>query len=508
VTQPILQPIVRVRGLDKSYGSSRVLSNVSVEIRTGRVHALVGENGAGKSTLVKIITGIIAPDAGEILVAGEPVRFKTPMEARNAGIVAVYQDPRLFPHLDVAENIFLGKYPVTWLGSVNRRKVYAEARACLRRLHVDIDPQALVAGLSMAQLQFVEIARALSSELQLLILDEPTSALTPSEADKLFQIIRQLRDQGRSTLFISHRLEEVEAIADDITVLRDGRHIATQPASSINRSQLVQMMVGRQVESLALDRRSAPLGDEVLSVSDLSLRGVFSDVSFNLRKGEIVGMAGLVGAGRSEIAQSLFGMSPPTSGAVVLKGEKISPHDPAQMLRAGLAYLPEDRDGQGLIMAESVLENMTLPILSRLSKLGVIDRRKEEQTCEHAVHVYGIKTSGITQTVSSLSGGNRQKVAIAKWLATDPTVLILDEPTHGVDVGSKAQIHKIILSLAQSGLAVLVISSDLPEVLALSDHVLVVTEGRVVADIDRAEATQERIMAAATLTREAVDDAA
>jgi rhamnose transport system ATP-binding protein len=219
-------------------------------------------------------------------------------------------------------------------------------------------------------------------------------------------------------------------------------------------------------------------------------------------------MAGLVGAGRSEIAQSLFGMSPPTSGAVVLKGEKISPHDPAQMLRAGLAYLPEDRDGQGLIMAESVLENMTLPILSRLSKLGVIDRRKEEQTCEHAVHVYGIKTSGITQTVSSLSGGNRQKVAIAKWLATDPTVLILDEPTHGVDVGSKAQIHKIILSLAQSGLAVLVISSDLPEVLALSDRVLVVTEGRVVADIDRAEATQERIMAAATLTREAVDDAA
>lgn len=479
-----------------------------MEIGTGRVHALVGENGAGKSTLVKIITGIIAPDAGEISVGGEPVRFKTPMEARDVGIVAVYQDPRLFPHLDVAENIFLGNYPVTWLGAVNRRKVYAEARACLRRLHVDIDPQALVAGLSMAQLQFVEIARALSSELQLLILDEPTSALTPSEADKLFQIIRQLRDQGKSTLFISHRLEEVEAIADDITVLRDGRHIATQPASSINRSQLVQMMVGRQVELLALDRRSAPLGDEVLSVSDLSLDGVFSDVSFSLRKGEIVGMAGLVGAGRSEIAQSLFGMSPPTSGAVVLKGEKIAPRDPAQMLQAGLAYLPEDRDGQGLIMAESVLENMTLPILSRLSKLGVIDRRQEEQTCEHAVHVYGIKTSGVTQTVSSLSGGNRQKVAIAKWLATDPTVLILDEPTHGVDVGSKAQIHKIILSLAQSGLAVLVISSDLPEVLALSDRVLVVTEGRVVADIDRGEATQERIMAAATRTREAVDDAA
>ena len=310
-----------------------------------------------------------------------------------------------------------------------------------------------------------------------------------------------LRERNRSILFITHRLEEVEAISDDITVLRDGRHVATRPAHEINHAALVQMMVGRPVELLFARRTSAQVGGEVLRVEDLGVEGSFADISFSLRAGEIVGMAGLVGAGRSEIAQALFGMTPPTAGRVFLQGKVIGPRSPRQMLRLGLAYLPEDRDAQGLIMPETIVENVTLPIVGRLARFGVLSRTRERRISTEAVDTYQVRATSIDQAVSSLSGGNRQKVAFAKWLTTGPVALILDEPTHGVDVGSKAQIHKIIAELADAGLAVLLISSDLPEILAMSDRVLVIAEGRLAASFTRSDATQERIMTAATSSR-------
>lgn len=495
---PSSVPTLQIVGISKSYGPSRALSDVSFTIMPGHVHALVGENGAGKSTLVQIITGIIEADAGQILVGSNAVRFQTPIQARATGIAAVYQDPKLFAHLDVAENIFMGAYPKTAIGTVNRQTMYEQAALALRQLGLDLDPRSLIAGLSMAELQFVEIARALSTDLQLLILDEPTSALTPAETERLFRIVRTLRDRGKSVLLITHRLEEVEDIADDITVLRDGHHVATRRAKEINRAALVQMMVGRPVETLFERRRSAGVGDEVLRVEGLGLVGTFSDISFSLRAGEIVGMAGLVGAGRSEIAQSLFGIKPATIGQIYLNGRGVVPESPSQMLKLGLAYLPEDRDGQGLIMAESIVNNVTLPIVGRLGHLGILNRKRERRIAADAVTTYDVKASGIDQPVSSLSGGNRQKVAFAKWLATKPSALILDEPTHGIDIGTKAQVHRMITRLADSGLAVLLISSDLPELLAISDRILVIAEGRIVSEFSRAEATQERVMTAAT----------
>ena len=496
---------LNVVGIEKAYGRTRVLSDVSFGVKKGSVHALVGENGAGKSTLVKIITGVIESDAGEVRLNNSFVRFKTPTEARAAGVAAVYQDPKLFPHLDVSENIFMGAFPMTAWGGLDRRTMRERASATLRQLGVNLDLSSLVAGLSMAELQFVEIARALCHDLQILILDEPTSSLTPAESGRLFQIIARLKAEGKSILFISHRLEEVEAICDEVTILRDGRHVATRETKSLNRAALVQLMVGRPLEAMYEKRVATRAGREALRVERLGLQGVFADVSFTLRAGEIVGMAGLVGAGRSEIAQALVGMNPPTEGRVTLNGKTVTPKNPGQMLREGLAYLPEDRDGQGLITAESVVDNVTLPIIGTLAHLGLIDRDRGRRLAEEAVGTYKIKATGVDQIVSTLSGGNRQKVAFAKWLATEPSVLILDEPTHGVDVGSKAQIHKIIAELADRGLAVLVISSDLLEVLAISERILVVAEGRLVAEFSREEGTQEAIMMAATAKLEVAD---
>ncbi len=492
------QPEFHVVGISKSYGPSRALSDVSFKIIPGHVHALVGENGAGKSTLVKIITGIVQADSGQILIGSEPVTFATTIEARTAGISAVYQDPKLFAHLDVAENISMGNYPITALGTIDRKAMYAQAASALGILGLALDPKSLIAGLSLAELQFVEIARALSSDLQLLILDEPTSALTPAESERLFQIVRTLRDKGKSILLITHRLEEVESIADDITVLRDGRHVATRPAKEMNRATMVQLMVGRPIDKLFARREQSIRQKDMLRVEALGQAGTFVDISFSIKAGEIVGMAGLVGAGRSEIAQTLFGITPPTSGRVFLAGRQVVPRSPGQMLKLGLAYLPEDRDGQGLIMRESIVNNITLPIVGRLAHLGVLNRPAEREVASDAVAKYQVKATSIEQLVSSLSGGNRQKVAFAKWLATQPKALILDEPTHGIDIGTKAQVHEIIALLADQGLAVLIISSDLPEVLAVSDRILVIAEGRLVAELTRGEATQEKVMMAAT----------
>jgi rhamnose transport system ATP-binding protein len=491
-------PALRVTGVTKSFGASNALTDVSFDVARGQVHALVGENGAGKSTLVKIVTGILETDRGEILLNGQVARFATPIEARRAGLAAVYQDPKLFPHLDVAENISMGATPVTAVGTIDRKATTARARQALARLGVDIDPYALIAELSVAELQFVEIARALTADLQLLILDEPTSALTPAEVDKLFRIVRNLRDQGTSVVLITHRLEELDLIADAVTVLRDGRHVATCPASELSRAEIVRMMVGRPLETLFAERRKKKPGREVLRVDRLNREGLFSNVSFSLRAGEIVGMAGLVGSGRSEIAQACFGLAAATSGQVALDGQPVTPRSPKQMLGLGLAYLPEDRDGLGLIMASSIVSNITLPIVDRLARLGVVNEPAQRSVASKAVNDYDIRTTGIDQLVSDLSGGNRQKVAFAKWLSTKPKVLILDEPTHGIDVGSKAQVHRMIAQLADEGLAILMISSDLPEVLAISDRILVISEGELVAELDPETTDQTAVMMAAT----------
>ena len=489
--------VLRLEGICKSFGPVLALEDVSFDVLPGRVHGLVGENGAGKSTLVQIVTGLAQPDSGRVVLAGQPVRCRTPIEARAYGVAAVYQDPKLFPHMSVAENIALGAYPTLPIGVVNRKAMHATASALLQQLGSDIDPRALVAGLSYAEHQFVEIARALSADVRVLILDEPTSALTPAEAERLFRVVRTLRDRGTAIILISHRLEEIMAVCDDITVLRDRRHVATKPAAEVDRASLVQMMVGRPLETLFTRREAPALGEEALRVETLSLAGVFADVSFSVRAGEIVGMGGLVGAGRSEIAQTVFGVTPPSSGRVFLRGREVHPHSPGQMLALGLAYLPEDRDRDGLIMPETITHNITLPILRSLARWSFVDRARERRLAEDAAATYRVLTPSVEQIVSSLSGGNRQKVAFAKWLTTDPAALILDEPTHGIDIGSKAQVHEMITQLASKGLAVLLISSDLPELIAMSDRILVIAEGALVGEFSHAEATQEKVMMAA-----------
>ena len=487
---------LRVSGISKHFEAVRALDDVSFEFAPGEIHALVGENGAGKSTLVGIITGLTVPDAGTLEINGTPVRFRNPMEARAGGVAAVYQDPNLFPHLSVAENIFTGQYPQTG-PFVDRNEMSRAARAKLSDLGFDLDPDQLVAGLTVAEAQFVEIARAVDIGLQLLILDEPTSALTPDESEKLYAVVKKLKAQGTTVVWISHRMEEVRFLADTITVLRDGAHVRTAPASELDDGTMIRLMVGRSVilEQVA---RTEPLGSARLAARHLSLRGTFDDISFEVAEGEIVGIAGLVGSGRSEIAQAIFGLSPKMTGTVLVDGVPVVPRSPAAMVDRGVVYLPENRDLEGVIASMTITSNIALPSIRRLNRFGFMQARREREVATSQRAALSIK-GRIDDPVSSLSGGNRQKVALARWLATNPRVLLLDEPTHGIDVGTKAQVHDIMRDLARAKrMAILMISSDLPEVLAVCDRVLVIARGRLTADIPAAEATQERILAAAT----------
>jgi rhamnose transport system ATP-binding protein len=488
-----------LNGVSKSFGPVKAVKDVSFSVAPGSVHALVGENGAGKSTLVKMITGMDRPDAGEIYLDGKPCRFETPIDARSAGITAVYQDPKLFPHLDVAENIFMGIYPKTRYGMVDKRKMYQEARKRLEDLGADIDPRSPLAGRTVAEIQFVEIVRATCADLRLLFLDEPTASLTPAEADRFFKVVESLTARGVSVVFISHRLHEIRRICDAITVLRDGEHIHTGPAAELTEHDMVQLMVGRDLSSLFV-RVEAPVSEEPLfEVRGLSLEGVFQDVSFSLRGGEVVGMAGLIGAGRTEIAETIFGIRKPTSGSVVVDGVETRPRSVRQMMKLGVAYIPEDRDLNGVITPMGLANNICLAALNRVAAAGFVRRGRENGFAEKYAEDFEIKSSGMDAPVSSLSGGNRQKVVLAKWLATVPKVLILDEPTHGIDVGTKSQVHQRVSELASAGFPVLLISSDLQEILGMSDRVLVVAGGRIVAEFTKGEATQENIMAAASL---------
>ena len=488
-----MQTLLELHHISKSFPGVQALDDVQLEVRVGEVHALLGENGAGKSTLIKIASGVYQPDAGEIVVNGETVRFGSPRDAQSHGIATIYQELLLYPDLSVAENIFMGHAPRTRLGAVDWAQMREKALEILASLNIhDMDVSRKVGSLTVGNRQRVEIAKALSMNARVLIMDEPTAAITESDVERLFAIIKLLKERQVGIVYISHRLSEVFVIADRLTVLRDGRYIATRPVAGTSEDHLVNMMVGRTIDNL-FPKLEAEIGEVVLEARGLNRRLLTRDVSFQLRAGEIVGMAGLVGAGRSEVAQILFGFTPAQSGSILIDGKDVTIKTPAQAMRHGIAYVPEDRGSQGLIRPMELRENTSLTVLRMLSRASFINRRKEMQLARDTIEQLSIRAYSPRQIVGKLSGGNQQKVVVGKWLATKPRVLIVDEPTRGIDVGAKAEIHRLISELAQQGMAILMISSELPEILGMSDRVLVMREGRLVAEFSRAEATQENI---------------
>ena len=482
-------------GISKRFGATQALEDVSLVLYPGEIHALVGENGAGKSTLIKIITGIHAADHGVVTVDGEEAAPRNSAEAQLLGIGAIYQEPLIFPDLSVAENIFIGHQDRGRI--VNWDAMYDDAAEILATLDLDIDPRMPAVALTVASQQGIEIAKAISLDVRVLIMDEPTAALSAHEVDRLFQQVRSLRESGVAVLFISHRLEEVFEIADRITVFRDGHHISTRPITGVTEESLIREMVGRDPAEF-FARTERPQGDVVLRVEGLGRQGVFDDVSFEVRAGEILGFAGLVGAGRTDVGLALFGVAPADEGSIELDGARVELESPRSALDLGIAYMSEDRRQLGLSLPQSVTSNITVATLPRYtSRIGLLDNGAERTDAAVLADKLRILTPSLGTPVSQLSGGNQQKTMLAKWLNANPRVLILDEPTRGIDVGAKTDVHHFMDDLARSGIAIIVISSDLPEVLAMSDRVLVMREGRVRGIFDRSQATQERVMTAA-----------
>lgn len=490
-----VSPVLEIRDISRRFGNTQALDGVSLRLYPGEVHALLGENGAGKSTLIKIVTGVYQPDSGQILLDGRPVHIGSTLAAQRLGIAAIYQEPLMYPDLNVAENIFIthaGRGPFVDWG-----RMYREAEALLAQLDVRLDVRLPARGLSVAAQQTVEIAKALALQVRVLIMDEPTAALSAHEVEQLFAIVRRLRDQGVAILFISHRMEEVFAIADRITVFRDGRLISSAPRAEVTPEQAIRDMAGRSVEQL-FPRRHTVRDQVLVEVRDLSRQGAFQGISFDVRAGEVLGFAGLVGARRTDVGLALFGIAPADSGTVRIDGQLVRITNPRQAMRHGIAYVSEDRRGLGLSLPMSIAANITLPTLRRyLNPLGLLRQADEIATAEAYRQRLAIRAPSVAVEVGKLSGGNQQKVMLSKWLNTRPRLLILDEPTRGIDVGAKAEVHQMIDDLAAEGVAIILISSDLPEVLAMSDRVLVMREGRQMAIFSRQEATQERVLAAA-----------
>ena len=491
----VVAPILEIRGVAKRFDATQALEDVSLSLHAGEIHALLGENGAGKSTLIKIITGVHQPDSGQILLGGQPVTIRSAAEAQRLGVAAIYQEPLLFPDLNVAENIFISHQDrgavVGW------REMFREADKILAELGMTLDVRKPARGLTLAAQQSVEIAKAISLNVRVLIMDEPTASLSAHEVQELFKLVRDLKRQGVAILFVSHRMEEVFEIADKITVFRDGRLISTRTRLEATPQRAIADMVGREID-LTKARTSCAQKDVVLSVADLGRQGVFEGVSFDLHRGEVLGFAGLIGAGRTDVGLALFGIEPATSGRILLGGKPVTVRTARDGMSLGIAYVSEDRRQLGLVLPMSIFANITLPVLRRyLSRLGLVRTGLERRTADTFRDRLAIRTPSVDLEVAKLSGGNQQKVMLSKWLNTNPSVLILDEPTRGVDVGSKAEVHAIIGQLAAEGIGVIVISSDLPEVLVLSDRVLVMREGRQMAILDRAEANEETVMTAA-----------
>ncbi len=470
----------------------------------GEVHALLGENGAGKSTLVKLLSGAYALDAGQMRIDGRSVRFRKPSDARDAGVAVIYQEPTLFGDLSVTENVYMGRQPVDRLGRVRHAEMGRHVQGLLDAMGVTLDADRLVRGLSIADQQVVEIAKALSQDARVLIMDEPTAALSKLEVERLFAITERLRAQQVAVLFITHRLEEVFALAQRATIMRDGAVVHQALVAELTHSDIVRHMVGRELGEYYPRSQRQP-GAPALQVQGLTRHGVFHDVSFEVRRGEIVALAGLVGCGRSEIARALFGIDPVDQGEVRIAGQPLVLGDPARAVAAGLAMVPEDRRAQGLVMEHSIARNATLTVLQRLSRFGLMPFGAEAGLAAHWGRKLQLKAHSLQASVGTLSGGNQQKVVLAKWLATGPGVLIIDEPTRGIDVGAKAEIYRTLMGLLDDGLAVLMISSELPEILGLADRVVVIHEGRVAAELAREAMTEESIMAAALGQHRAAD---
>ncbi|MDK2811695.1 MAG: inositol transport system ATP-binding protein [Petroclostridium sp.] len=491
--------ILEMSNISKSFPGVKALDNVQLKIRKGTVHALMGENGAGKSTLMKILAGIYQPDDGTIIFKGNQIEVKNPHDALKYGISMIHQELSPIPHMTVAENIFLGREPLIGkTGLVDKKKMVEDAKELLEKLEMhDINPTALMHQLSIAKTQQVEIAKAISYDSDLIIMDEPTSAITEVEVEHLFKIVRNLRDKGVAIIFITHKMDEVFKIVDEITVFRDGQYIGTELAENLNKEKLIEMMVGREITQM-FPKEPAEIGEVILSVKNLTKSGLFENVSFDLRKGEILGFAGLMGAGRTEVMESIFGIRKADQGEVYIKGEKVEINTPRDAIKRKMAFLTEDRKLTGVFLPLAVRDNIVVSCIDKFINGLFLNKKKIEEVCQQEKDKLAIKTPNMNQKIKNLSGGNQQKVLISRWLLTDPDILILDEPTRGIDVGAKSEIHRLMSKLAQQGKAVIMISSELPEILGMSDRILVMHEGKITGELDRFEATQEKVLEYAT----------
>ena len=488
---------IEMRGIDKSFGGNAVLKNAGFLLDDGEVHALMGENGAGKSTLMKILTGVYTKDAGQVIVDGKEVCYNNPQEAEKAGIVFIHQELNVLFDLTVEENMFLGKEIKKVFGICDRKAMRKRVQEILDMLGVDIDPTQRMDELSIGQQQMIEIAKALMVDAKVLIMDEPTAALTQSETEVLFKVVNSLRQKGVSIVYISHRMEEIFELCDRITILRDGTYIDTKRIADIDMNDIVKMMIGREIGE-RYPVRNSKIGDVAFEVKNLNCPGAFENVSFEVRAGEVLGVSGLMGAGRTEIMQAIFGNMPNVTGQLFLDGKEIKNKNPQQAIQNGIGFITEDRKVEGLMLEESIMKNISLANLGRISNGGVINKRKEQELVNKGIEELRIRCFGPQHECNNLSGGNQQKVIFAKWIYTNPKVLILDEPTRGVDIGAKKEIYNIINELAAKGVAIIMVSSELPEVLGMSDRVMVVREGEVRGILNKEEANQESIMTLAT----------
>ena len=488
---------IEMRGIDKLFGSNQVLKQAGFTLESGEVHALMGENGAGKSTLMKILTGVYTKDAGTVLVDGKEVNYKNPQEAEKAGIVFIYQELNVMFDLTVEENLFMGKEIHGKFGICDKKAMQKKAQEALNILGVNISPKTVMAELSVGQQQMVEICKALMADAKVIIMDEPTAALTQSETVALFKVIESLRKKGVSMVYISHRMEEIFELCHRITVLRDGSYIGVKNIPETNMNEIVKMMIGREIGE-RYPSRNVKIGKEVLKVKELTRKGTFHDVNFSVRAGEVLGVSGLMGAGRTEIMQAIFGNLSYESGTIEIDGKEVKISNPRQAMEHGIGFITEDRKTEGLMLDKSIRENISLCNLRRISKSSVISREAEKNMVAEAIKDLHIKCFGSYHECNNLSGGNQQKVVLAKWILTNPKILILDEPTRGVDIGAKKEIYSIINKLAAQGVAIIMVSSELPEVLGMSDNIMVVREGEVRGIISYEEANQERVMTLAT----------
>ncbi|MBR4014591.1 MAG: sugar ABC transporter ATP-binding protein [Anaerotignum sp.] len=488
---------IEMKGIDKSFGSNQVLKNAGFLLKDGEIHALMGENGAGKSTLMKILTGVYTKDAGTIWVDGKEVSFKNPQEAEKAGIVFIYQELNVLFDLTVEENLFIGKELTKGFGICNKKAMRAKAREMMDKLGVKIPVTATMSDLSVGQQQMVEICKALMADAKVIIMDEPTAALTVSETRVLFDVIRNLQAKGVSIVYISHRMEEIFELCDRITVLRDGEYVGTENIQDIDLDHVVQMMIGRAIGE-RFPKRNVTVGDEVLRVEGLSSGKLFHDVSFDVKAGEVVGVSGLMGAGRTEIMNAIFGNIHLDSGKIFMNGKEVKIKNPRQAIAAGIGFITEDRKTEGLLLEKSIAENIEITNLPKVANGFVLNKPKQRAVVKKGIEDFHIKCFGPDHECNNLSGGNQQKVVLAKWIYTEPKLLILDEPTRGVDIGAKKEIYTIINEMTAKGVAVIMVSSELPEVLGMSDRIVVVHEGRVTGILNAAEADQAKVMTLAT----------